>query len=189
MPQLHSKTEFCKSRRKLVKQMVYVFLAVIIISNIKFLFTEDELSYLTHLFIDLFRGLFFLLVWIIFDMFETDCIHYDEVQFHIDKSGIRSRQESFRFDDIVKINYKPYLRLLTIKMKQENSYVDLSPDNYAFKDFEQFLRVLESHKPISKGFYIPTDGIKSPTGFIIAGLITAIFLSLIVLGIYVQVVT
>lgn len=165
--------------------MLYIFFAYILISNIRYLFIDDS-DYLLHLFKDFFYAFGMLIIWVIEDMFRTDCIIYDKTQFTINRGSLRPSQDTnnYNYNDIVKINYMPYLRLLTIKMKEENTYIDIATDNYSFAEFEPFLQILESYQPISRGFYIPDDGITTRTGKIIATVVVIFFSMLIMLGVY-----
>lgn len=177
---------FCKNSNKIFKQFIYVMLAYLIISNVRFLFIEEQ-NYLFHLLSDLFYSIVALVIWIFEDYFKTDCIHYDAHYFNIDNDQEKNKNVSYRFDEIVKINYMPYVRVLTIKMQKQNTYVDISPYNYNFKEFEAFLEHLESYQPISRGFYIPHDGLESRASKVVAYSVLIIFSSLIILGIISQI--
>ena len=118
MSELKPKKSFCKNSKKIFKQFVYILLAITFISNLRYLFV-DETTYLSHLFGDLAYSLYALIFFIVESFFETDCIHYDDEKFLVDRGGLRAFKETFKYADIEKINYMPYLRLLTIKVKND----------------------------------------------------------------------
>jgi len=176
-------TAFCKSSKKILRQSIYVILAYLFISNVRFIFVNEE-HYLLHLLSDFFYALFLLITWIIQDYFTTDCVEYNEISFHVKGDNKDSRTSPYKFDEIIKVNYIPYVGILTIKMQGENRYIDLVPSNYRFEEFESFLKYIESYQPISRGFYIPDDGLKTRGGKIFAYTILIFFSSIILLAFY-----
>lgn len=183
-----SEITFCKSSKKFIRLSLIVLLAIIVISNISYLFSTSDVSYITYVAKDIFDGLGLLVFLILYDLFEADCIKYDSNKFTINKSGMfRSRNETYNYSDIEKINYMPYIKLLTIKMKQEHTYADISTNIYSFSEFEKFLEILESHKEITKGFYIPMEGIDSKAKFFGLVLMLSVSLSFLSFAIYLRV--
>lgn len=119
--------------------------------------------------------LIIFLIWVFFDSKTRECISYDAETFTLSKNEEESRH---RFEDIVKVNYMPYVKLLTITMKQEETHLDISPITYNFHELERFLDALSRHRPITRGFYVPS-GIKTRTGLIFGIITLVVFSSLI----------
>lgn len=163
---------FCTSKEKIVKQFILFFLVAMTISLVHYVFTQSVGSLIE----DIFDMLIIFVIWVIYDSKSRDCISYDTEMFTILKN--EDTETNHRFEDIVKINYMPYVKLLTITMKQEDTYLDISPIAYNFQELERFLDVLSTHQPITRGFYIPS-GIKTRHSLIFGVITLVVFSSLI----------
>jgi len=174
---------FCKSIKKILKEAIYIMVAYFFITNIRYLFI-DATEYFEHVFTDFFYALFSFLITLILEFFITDCVDYDENYFWIRRSTQAEENSKYSFDDIVKINYMPYIRILTIKFKGENSFIDISPYNYKFQEFEPFLEKLERYQPITRKFEFLNNGLKKGEGKIVLFFLVSVILILIVLGVF-----
>ena len=160
--------------------------ALIAFTSAKYLYFDEEISYLSYLFQNLFDSdlLFVLIVLFALDYFEKDCTKYDDKNFKITKGGVTSssQQTTYRFDDILEINYMPYFRILTITMKEQDTYIDFYPGFYATDDFNDFKKQLQKFKPITKALYIPQGGPSAPTVYIALTVFVAFFSMLVGIG-------
>ncbi len=180
--QIAQPTTFCKNKKKIFKELVIVFLVILALSSIEHLFSDEGRSYLEHISENFFDMLFLFIIIFIFDFFNKDCIYYNESQFQIEKGINESILQIYNYKDITKINYMPYLRLYTITMKQENTYIDFHPDHYDSNEFKKLLYILESYQPISKGFYMPSGGLNTPLAYVATVILLGFIFLLIAIG-------
>jgi hypothetical protein len=175
---------FCKSSKKMINQWVIMLLMLIGFFSIEYFFTDDSIAYIDFLYQGLFDPnlLFLLAILLVFEYFEKDCVQYGKNFFQIERGIFDSEVQSFQFNDIKKINYMPYLRLYTITMKQENTYIDFNQGFYPNQKFQEFIMALETHQPISRGFYMPSGGIRTPLFYAFALVVAGFVLLLIAIG-------
>jgi hypothetical protein len=168
---------FCKSKKKLVKRWI-LFLAILFaFFSATYFFSKNNVSYLEYLYHELFDAdLLFILVFVfLIDLYEKNCVFYDEKSFQI-KRGLKASIQTYTFRDIAQINYLPLLQTYIIRMKRTDTYFIFNPLFYSSESFDQFKNILQSHLPIQRGYYMPM-------GLLIAFLVAIILISAILFSI------
>lgn len=177
-------TSFCKSTNKLIKEWIVVLLILISLFSVEYIFGTEGITYFQFLYQELFDFdlLSLLILLLLFYYFEKDCIQYDQNLFKIRRGLQKAEYQTYKIEDIVKINYMPYLHLYTLTMKQEDTYIDFNAGFYPTEEFQKFLVVLQTEQPINRGFYMPSGVLSTPLTYAGALIFLGFLLLLIAIG-------